>query len=258
VNTLPVSGDLSAAVGPVKCLLQGLSGLFRSIGAAFKDKKRWIPALILGLVWFALTLLPLLGVNPLPVRWISFLSFAGGGTSGGITGLVGGIVGKGVFAYFLMSLVIPLTRGQKPFAGIAGGFKRFFPAFGTKGTTQSAHLLAGMGAALVFYNFITGTASLVNSMAGVAALLLSLRALSGKAGFLRRFLGALITKKTAKGSANTEAVNRIIAGMAAGFALAIALSAIPFAYIGYAAGAAALAAAIVLKIVPDSKKEATV
>jgi hypothetical protein len=41
-------------------------GLFRGFGAAIKDKKRLIPALILALIWFILTLLPSLASTPLP------------------------------------------------------------------------------------------------------------------------------------------------------------------------------------------------
>ncbi|NLY37669.1 MAG: zinc ribbon domain-containing protein [Firmicutes bacterium] len=92
--------DFSTTIDPLKCLLQGLTGLFRGFGAAFKDKKRWIPALILALTWFILMLLPLLGVNPMPVKLLSFLTFAQGGTSGGLFGVMGGVLGKGVFAYF--------------------------------------------------------------------------------------------------------------------------------------------------------------
>ena len=250
-------GDLSATIGPLKCILQGLMGLFRGFGSAIKDKKRLIPALILALIWFTLTLLPSLGINPMPVRWLSFLTFAGGGTSGGITGLVGGVVGKGVFAYFLMSLVLPLARGQKPFSGIGSGLKQFFPAIGAKNPAQLAPLLLGAGAALIGFNFMAGNASLQNSMVGIAALLLSLRALSGKAGFLRRFIGALVAKKTSEGKIiDASAINRIIAGMTAGFALAVPLSAVRFTDFGYILGIPAVLAGILLYIIASRAKEA--
>ena len=256
-HALPAAGDLPAAVGPLKCLFQGLMGLLRDFRAASKDKKRWVPALFLTVLWFVLTLFPLLGVNPVPVRWLSFLTFAQGGTSGGVTGLIGGVVGKGVFAYFLMSLAMPLTRGQKPFAGLGGGLKRFFQTLGDKSPTQLAPLLTGAGAALIGYNFMTGTASLQNSMIGIAALLLSLRTLSGKAGFLRRFLSSLTVKKTATGSLSNAVVNRIIAGMAAGFALGVPLSALNIEQLQlpYTLGVLLLIAGLILSFTHKPNKE---
>lgn len=245
----------STATGPFKCLIQGLTGLLRGFGATFKDKKRWIPALILTLGWFSLTLLPLLGVNPKPVRWLSFLTFAQGGTKGGITGFVGGVFGKGVFAYFLFSLVVPLTRRQKPFAGITGGLKEFFSAMGAKNPKLLAPLLGGAGAALIGYNFITGNASLQNSMAGIAAFLLSLRALSNQAGFLRRFFLSFSQKARANGTSTGADASRLMAGWAAGFALGVVLSALKIGSFSLLSGAALLAAAIVLGLISRGSKE---
>lgn len=251
------AGELSAAISPFKVISQSVSGLYRSFITVFKDKKRLISALVLALIWFVLTLLPLLGVNPIPVKWLSFLTFAQGGTSGGIIGFVGGTVGKGVFAYFLMTLVMPLTRGQKPFAGIGGGIKQFLTALKVKKMAQAAPLFLGAGAALISYNFMTGKVSLQNSMAGVAALLLSLRALSGKAGFLRRFFSAFIAKKTKEIKLNTGDINRVIAGVTAGFALALPLSALNIhrLQLPYVIGAVLLIAGLILGIVLKADKE---
>jgi hypothetical protein len=93
-------------------------------------------------------------------------------------------------------------------------------------------------------------------MAGVAALLLSLRALSGRAGFLRRLAGSLTAGRNRQ--VNPEAAGRLLAGLTSGFALALPLSAIPFSFIGYAAGAAALIAAVVLKIAANGKSKGVV
>ena len=245
----------STATGPFKCLIQGLTGLLRGFGATFKDKKRWIPALILAFSWFILTLLPLLGINPSPVRWLSFLTFAQGGTTGGIAGLIGGVIGKGVVAYFLMSLVLPLNRGQKPFAGITGGLKQFFPAMGTKNPKQFALLLGGAGAALIGYSFMTGAVSLQNSMTGIAAFFLSLRALSDKAGFLRRFLLSFSQKAGANSISAGAKASRLVAGWTAGFALGIVLSALKIGKFSLLSGAILLAAAIVLGLIVRDKRE---
>jgi len=254
-HSLPGAGEISAAIGPLKVLFQGLSGLFRGFGSAIKDKKRLIPALMLALLWFILTLLPLLGINPMPVKWLSFLTFAGGGTSNGITGLVGGVVGKGVFAYFLMSLVIPLTRGQKPFAGVGRGIKQFFQSIGAKSLAQLAPLLLGTGAALIGYNFITGNASIQNSMVGIAALLLSLRALSNKAGFLRGFFLSFFKRVGVNSTLTSAYVNRLITGWTSGFAIGVVISSLKIGSLSLLFGAILLLAAVVLGFVSRGSKE---
>ena len=256
-QALPPIGEIAAAAGPVKLLFGGLKNIFRGFFAAFRDKKRWIPAAVLAVVWLLLTLLPLLGFNPAPVRWLSFLTFANGGTTGGLLGLIGGVVGKGVFAYFLISLVVPPNRGQKPFAGVWGGIGRLIPSIAAKTPVQMSGVLAGMGAALVGYNFMTGSVSIQQSMAGVAALLLSLRALSNRTGFLYRFFGSLTKGLRKNNQMNPDAATRLLAGWTAGFALALPLSAVPYAQSGYALGALLLLTAIILKIVSGSKKEVT-
>ena len=211
-QALPPIGEIAAAAGPVKLLFGGLKNIFRGFFAAFRDKKRWIPAAVLAVVWLLLTLLPLLGFNPAPVRWLSFLTFANGGTTGGLLGLIGGVVGKGVFAYFLISLVVPPNRGQKPFAGVWGGIGRLIPSIAAKTPVQMSGVLAGMGAALVGYNFMTGSVSIQQSMAGVAALLLSLRALSNRTGFLYRFFGSLTKGLRKNNQMNPDAATRLLAG----------------------------------------------
>lgn len=255
------AGKLSAE-GPIKLLMQGISGLFRAFGRSLKDKKRWIFSVVLALVWLALTLMPLLSLDSPSLRWLSFATFAGGGTAGGIPGMIGGIVGKGVFAYFLTSMVIPLTRGQKPFAGLFGGLKQFFTSFAAKEPNHFSVILAGMGAALIGYNLMVGPVSLQNSMVGVAAFFLSIRVLSGRTGFLRRFADALMTPSRKKKDTQTKCTCAgalgLITGWAAGFALAIPLSAIPFDWICYVLGALLLIIAAVLKIVSGSKKEITI
>ena len=254
-HALPGAGEISAAIGPLKVLFQSLSGLFRGFGSAIKDKKRWIPALILALLWFILTLLPLLGINPMPVKLLSFLTFAGGGTSNGITGLVGGVVGKGVFAYFLMSLVMPLTRGQKPFAGVGRGIKQFFQSIGAKSLAQFSPLLLGAGAALIGYNFMAGNASIQNSMVGIASILLSLRSLSNKTGFLRKFFLSFSKKVGANSTSTGAYVNRLIAGWTSGFAIGIVISSLKIGSLSLLLGAILLLTAVILGFVSRGSKE---
>lgn len=256
-KSLSAAGSITAAIGPVKCLAQGLLGIAGGFKAAVRDKRRWIPAALLAFVWLMLMLLPALGLNPLPLRFLSFLTFARGGMSGGLVGLIGGVAGKGVFAYFITSLILPLTRGQRPFAGIGGGWDLLHTAFSTEEPAQLSSLLAGLSAALIAYNVMAGTISLSSGMATVSAFALSLRALAGKAGFLRRFIGSISAMLRRDKYADPEMVTRLTAGWTAGFALSLPLSLIPLAFVGYMMGILALVAAIVLKIVSIGQKEAT-
>ena len=204
----------NAISGPGGVIGAGLKSFFSSVGAAVKDPKRLIPALALALVWLVLNVLQACGVNPFPTRILSFLTFAGGGTSGGVIGAVGGIVGKGIFAGALVSLIGLFTR--------KGGVKRSFGetvkgAFGVSLDTLWAYL-CGIGAAMLLYLFISGGATRASFMGGIAAAFLAARAaLSG--GFLRQLLGSFTKSK----NASHPNVSGIVRGLAAGFAAAALL-----------------------------------
>ena len=201
----------NAIPGPGGVIGAGLKSFFSSVGAAVKDPKRLIPAFVLAAVWLVLNILQACGVNPFPTRILSFLTFAGGGTSGGLPGAVGGIVGKGIFAGALVSLIGLFTR--------KGGVKRSFGetvkgAFGVSLDTLWAYL-CGIGAAMLLYLFISGGATRASFMGGIAAAFLAARAaLSG--GFLRQLLGSFTKSK----NASHPNVSGIVRGLAAGFAAA--------------------------------------
>jgi len=254
-----VSGALQA-LNPIKVLFSGATGVVKGIGAAFKDKKKWLPAIILAVTWICLTLLPMLGINPVPMQFISWLTFAQGGMRGGIggaalgtaTGFLGGVIGKGIFAGLITSFVTALIQRQNPLKSIGGGFGRMFSAFNFKQPGSIGPMLLGAGIALIGYNFMAGTASLTGTMAGIAALVMTLKSLGSRAGFLRNLLGGLLAKKK---QIDTTAVNTCMAGMASGFAVSIPLSAIPWAYTPYAAGAVLFVAGIILAIALKNNKE---
>ncbi len=256
-NNVPENGHLPAAIGPFKCVAQEFFRTVKGLKALPRDKRRWIPAAVLAFIWLVLMLLSALGWNPPPVRGLSFLTFAGGGTTGGLAELVGGLVGKGVFAYFITTLVMPLTRRQKPFTGIGSGFAQWVFVLNTKGQGPFSALLTGMGAALITYNFMAGSATPSNSMVAITAFLLSLRALSSKDGFLRRFIGSLTAALQKSRHIDTALVARLMAGFTAGFALALPLSLIPLDAIGHIAGILALVAAIVLKMISANQRGVT-
>lgn len=253
-QAMPAVGGIIPGVelGPLKYLLGGVGRLFKGITGVFKNKKRFISVLVVSLLWLILLMLPALGINIPALRYLNFLTFAQGGTSGGALGMAGGLVGKGLFAYFIAALF----TGSKPFAGLGGGFKSLLGSLAVKEKSALASLLLGAGLALIGYNFLTGNGSLQNSMAGIIAFLISLRAIANKGGFLRGFLRSLF-KKLGKGQMpDTSAITRIMAGWATGFAIGVPLSVTGISSIGYLTGSVLAIVAVVLKIVSDSKKEA--
>ena len=206
-----VESGAPAPEGPVRVVGSGFKSLFTSIGAAFKNPKKLIPAFILAGVWLTLNILRAFGIEPLPTRMLSFLTFANAGTSGGIAGAVGGIVGKGVFAYALVSLIGLFTR--------KGGEKRRFAdtlkgAFGVTLETLWAYL-CGIGAAMLLYLFISGGATRVSFMGGIAASFLAAKA-ALNTGFIRRLLGSFTKSK----SPSHPNVSGLIRGLSVGFGAA--------------------------------------
>ena len=195
--------------GPAKVIGNGLRSLFTSIGSSFKDPKRLIPAFVIAAVWLVLNILQACGINPVPTRILSFLTFANGGMSGGFFGAIGGIIGKGIFAGALVSLIGLFTR--------KGGEKRSFKdtvkgAFGVSLGTLWPYI-CGIGAAMLLYLFISGGATRISFTGGVAASFLAARAtLSG--GFLRRLLGSFTKSK----SPSHPNVSGLIRGLSVGFA----------------------------------------
>ncbi|NLD99317.1 MAG: zinc-ribbon domain-containing protein, partial [Fibrobacter sp.] len=103
-----------------------ISQYIRKSLKVLKDPKQMIPTIVLGLFWLVLALLGSFGINPLPVRILSFLTFAQGGMFGGVLGAIGGILGKVVVAAFLNAFIIPLFQKKAPFTGLGGGIKSFF------------------------------------------------------------------------------------------------------------------------------------
>jgi len=259
-------GGASSAIqyiNPFKMLISGAANIFKSLSAAIKNKKYGgiFIALILAVVWVLLTLLPALGINSASIQFLSWLTFAQGGLSGGIggvagyaTGLLGGMLGKGIVAGFITSIVMSLINKQNPFKSIGGGFGRLFSGQNTKQPGSIGPTLIGVGIALIGYNFMAGTASLTGTMAGIAALLITVKALGSRAGFLRNLLGGLLAKNK---QIDASAVNACMAGMAGGFALSLPMSAIPWAYTPYTAGAILLVAGLILFIASGGKKEVT-
>jgi len=198
-----------------KCVLSKLEGF----KAALHNKRLLITAGIMALSWFLLTLLPALGINPVPVQLFSFLTFAQGGLTGGVPGFIGGLIGKGLIAYFVALI---LTGGISA-GGIISSIKSVFTKFSGGNWTPASisPLLLGGGLALFIYNFLAGTSTLMNCMVGIVAFLVAARALMNKSGCIWNIFGSIFARS---GRIDTGLLTKIMAGWAAGFALGIILS----------------------------------
>lgn len=245
---LALSGAADDATGiPVRhtagevvkgCVQQRIDG-FKS---GLQNKKLLIAAGTMALIWLALTILPALGFNSAPVQSLSFLTFARGGLSGGVPGLIGGLIGKGLIAYFATLLIVGGISGES----IVSNIRSFAAKFsGQKWDAASiSPLLIGGGAALFVYNFLAGTSSIMNCMVGIVAFLIAAHALANRAGCVRQVFAAVFAKE---GRADSGLVTHVMAGWAGGFALGVVLSVFG-GYTCYIAGFLLLAVGAVLMV----------
>jgi hypothetical protein len=220
-----------------------------------KNPKQMLPTALLGLVWLVLALLGSFGINPLPVRILSFLTFAQGGMFGGVLGAVGGILGKVVVATFLNAAIVPLFQKKAPFSGIGGGIKDFFSGLAVKSITAVNPLLGGVAVSLLLYAFMNSNQSLQNSMVGIIAFVMLLLGIGKKGGFLWGLVFSIANTLSKGKTPSYIGVTRYISGMTLGFALGVALSAIRLRWCGWL-GTVLLVTTFVLKITAKRRKEA--
>jgi hypothetical protein len=93
-------------------------------------------------------------------------------------------------------------------------------------------------------------------MVGIAAFLLSLKALVNKGGFLRGFIMSFLYKSGKGNLPNTSVITYTMAGWALGFALGIPLSVTGISSIGYLTGIILIALSVVIRFISKNKQEA--
>ena len=235
-------------LSPLKVLGNGLITAIKGIKEAGKNKKALGGAIVMAAIWFFLTMLSATGTS-VPA-WLNFLTFAKGGTTGGISGFVGGILGKGLFA----SLIV----------GMMNGAGRPKPAKSSSDSTekaQSSHgyglILCGMGLALIIYNFMTGDNSLQNSMAGIVAAASVVRS-SKQGGFIRQLMVSLTARFSGKKLPLDGQVKHLTIGFAAGFGLSLPLSFSGSPWVCYLTGLAVFIIGIILCSTVRKQKDISV
>ncbi len=231
-----------------------ISQYIRKSLKVLKNPKQMISTVVLGLFWLVLALLGSFGINPLPVRILSFLTFAQGGMFGGVLGAVGGVLGKVVVAAFLNAIIIPLFQKKAPFTGIGGGIKGFFGGLAIKSITAVAPLLGGIGLSLLVYSFMNSSQSLQNSIVGIIAFVMLLQNIGRQGGFLWGLVFSVAGSISKGKTPSYIGVTRCLSGMTLGFALAVALSAMKLPWSAWL-GAGFLFSALIFIIVAKSKRE---
>ncbi|MBP5245212.1 MAG: zinc ribbon domain-containing protein [Clostridia bacterium] len=201
-------------LGVFKTIGGGIKQFFFSIKSSFQSPKKFIPAIVLCVIWLALAIMQAAGFNPFPVKMMAFLTFAEAGMSGGFVGALGGILGRGIFAGALTSLVATIARknkgekksfGQKIKGALGISLETLFPwVFGIGFAILSLAVMSG--GVIGRYSFMGGIAAAF--LAGKAAL---------NNGFLQKLTSAVSSKfkcgKTGGGSG-------FLRGMTTGFTMA--------------------------------------
>lgn len=214
-SSLPGAAQLIP--GPLRVIGESVKSFFASLAAAVKDPKSLIPVLVLAVVWAVLDILKDRGIEPAPLKVLSFLTFAEGGMEGGTAGFIGGLLGKGLVAGAVTSVVSSFRNKQE--GDKLRLFDVFREGFGLRKDSLWAWL-AGIGAALLLYLFISGGALKMTFMAGAAAAYLAAGAAMND-GFLKKLFSSVTSK--GKEAAGPGAAG-LIRGMALGFAAAALLA----------------------------------
>lgn len=191
----------------------------------FKTPKKLLPTIVIGVVWIVVGILSsTMKPFPLPLKIVSFLSYAEGGLFGGVLGAVGGIIGKVVVAVFINSLVLPLFEKKPPFVGVAGGIKGMFASMSMNSAKGVAPLLNGIGVALLLYTFMNINLCWQNSMVGIVALVMLLQSIGNKGGFLFGLLSVMVSSRSKGNLPDYVSIMRFLSGMTIGFTLGVGLT----------------------------------
>ena len=161
---------LGSQLSTGKLIAARLKEFPKRLGQFFREPKKLLPVLGMVALWLITYLLRAFGVNGIPTKILSFLTFAGSSSFSNPLSLLGGLVGKGIFAAAVTSIISLLANKKKTQAPQP---KRSFGemlkgAFGVSGDTIFGWL-CGIGAALIAYCFISGGNGLMSVMGGAVA-----------------------------------------------------------------------------------------
>ena len=210
-------------LSPIKTLISGFQSFFRNLAGFFKNPKAAIPVILLGILWI---ILGLLRDSDSPIiKALSWFTFSEGGLDREALGTFGGICGKGVVAVAITSI---FNGGLRD---IASGVGSLFGGRGRKKEDKISFplLIVGIAIGILAYIFFVGLQNMsgLTTMAGIAGILVTLRSLGSKDGFLYEFARSL-TAKVQNGvrTAQNGKIAGLFTGMTGGFALITAITAL--------------------------------
>ena len=250
--------DIREATGTLKILASGISGLFKGFQIIVRNPRKIIPALVLFLIWVLQDLLKQKGIRIPFSGALEWLTFTQNGTASRPL-LAGSMLGKAVYAGCITSIVTAFMERRNPLANVTGGLKKCGSTLNWKDRSGAGIMLSAAGLAMIANNFLTAGNPIQNSILPVLASFSMLRMLGGRNGFIKRLISSIIGKRIHDSGKTEKAggVNRVLAGMAAGFAISASISAIQISWAGYAAGAIFLGAGIGIVFTGNRKKEVT-
>ena len=207
------AGAVSATANirnPFLTLFSGARSLVFGFPNLLKNPKALIIAIALTILWTVLGIVNWRGNTNLFTDILSWPVFAKAGLGGGVMGIFGGIVGKGLIGAGFGSL---FNGGAKRFGQ---GVKEIFRVKGM----NLGSLLFGIGLSGLIYVFSAGYAGRGGSMAGICGLFLSLGAVTSKTGFIHSFAASLSARKGGNGAKSLvpQQYNSFLGGSAGGFA----------------------------------------
>ena len=132
---------LGSQLSTGKLIAARLKEFPKRLGQFFREPKKLLPVLGMVALWLITYLLRAFGVNGIPTKMLSFLTFAGSSSFSNPLALLGGLVGKGIFAAAVTSVISLLANKKKTQAPQP---KRSFGemlkgAFGVSGDTLAVH-----------------------------------------------------------------------------------------------------------------------
>lgn len=220
-------------MGPIGFTATSFKAAISGIGTILKKPKIIFTTLFISALQAALSYLKILMPSSFLVTISSFLTFAQGGMYAGLLGAAGGVMGKGIYAWFMNTLFFSSSKSKIKNEQNEKTERK------TKG--KFALFLAGIGTALIAYNFLTGNASIENSVIGITALAACARAIKRKNGFL---IGLICSFTKGRMSRNMAA--NVIKGMVLGFLAGVISSLKITGIFCYIAGAIIFILAVIL------------
>ena len=198
---------------PITGLLNAIASFFGGIPKCFVNKKALLFAVLMTAIYLVWGILKSkFGYNTL-LSVVSGFTLADSGTTGGVMGILSGLIGKSTAVAALFTV---FSGGIK---NLPKGFNSLFGngAYAVKSEINS--MLIGAGAAVLISSWISAGSPTSAPLAGIFAAVLSLEALGSREGQIYKMVQAFTSKQTGGFRMEQETkLKGVIAGASIGFA----------------------------------------